>query len=69
MINFKGHRFEKDIILLCVRWYLGYRLSYRYLDEMMEERSMRVDHTNILSGLIARIGYSNLPFKNSATQP
>jgi transposase-like protein len=25
MIDFKGHRFEKDIILLCVRWYYLYR--------------------------------------------
>jgi transposase-like protein len=29
MIDFKGHRVEKDIILLCVRWYLAYPLSYR----------------------------------------
>jgi hypothetical protein len=25
--NFKGHRFEKDIILLCVHWYQAYPLS------------------------------------------
>lgn len=31
MIDFKGQRFEKDIILLCVRWYLAYPLSYRNL--------------------------------------
>ncbi len=47
MIDFKGHRFEKDIILLCVRWYLAYPLSYRNLEEMMEERGVQVDHTNI----------------------
>jgi putative transposase len=47
MIDFKGHRFEKDIILTCVRWYLAYPLSYRNLEEMMEERGVRVDHTNI----------------------
>ena len=29
MIDFKGHRFEQDIILTGVRWYLAYPLSYR----------------------------------------
>ena len=47
MINFKGHRFEKTIILLCVRWYLAYPLSYRNLAEMMEERGVEVDPSNI----------------------
>jgi transposase-like protein len=47
MIDFKGHRFEKDLILLCVRWYLAYPLSYRNLEEMMEERGVAVDHSNI----------------------
>ncbi len=47
MIDFKGHRFEKDFILLCVRWYLAYPLSYRNLEEMMLERGVEVDHSNI----------------------
>ena len=47
MINFKGHRVEKTIILTCVRWYLAYPLSYRNLEEMMEERGVPVDHSNI----------------------
>lgn len=47
MIDFKGHRFEKDIILLCVRWYLAYPLSYRNLETMMEERGVQVDHSNV----------------------
>jgi putative transposase len=47
MIDFKGHRFERDIILLCVRWYLAYPLSYRNLAEMMEERGVEVDPSNI----------------------
>lgn len=44
MIDFKGHRFERDIILLCVRWYLAYPLS---LAEMMAERGVEVDPSNI----------------------
>src|SRR5512143_1059750 len=47
MIDFKGHRFEKDIILLCVRWYLAYPLSYRNLENMMEERGVEVDRSTI----------------------
>jgi transposase-like protein len=47
MIDFKGHRFEKNIILLCLRWYLAYPLSYRNLEEMMRERGVEVDHSNI----------------------
>jgi putative transposase len=47
MIDFSGHRFEKDIILVCVRWYVAYPLSYRNLKEMMAERGVQVDHTNI----------------------
>jgi transposase-like protein len=43
MIDFKGHRFEKEIILICVRWYLAYPLSYRNLEEMMAERGVQVD--------------------------
>jgi len=31
---FKGRHFEQEIIILCVRWYLRYKLSYRDLVEM-----------------------------------
>ncbi len=40
--------FEKGIILLCVRWYLKYPLSYRNLVEMMLERRVLVSHTTIM---------------------
>ena len=44
---FKWRHFEAEIILLCVRWYLRYSLSYRDLEEMMAERGLSVDHTTI----------------------
>jgi IS6 family transposase len=44
---FKWRHFEGQIILLCVRWYLRYCLSYRDLEEMMAERGLAVDHTTI----------------------
>jgi len=39
---FKWRHFEGEIILLCVRWYLRYSLSYRDLEEMMAEREERL---------------------------
>jgi putative transposase len=45
---FKGRHFERDIIVLCVRWYLRYKLSDRALVEMMAERGLPVVHTTIL---------------------
>lgn len=44
---FKWRHFQADIILLCVRWYLRYALSYRDLEELMQERVLQVDHTTI----------------------
>jgi transposase-like protein len=51
-IDFGGHRFEKEIILLNVRWKLAYPLSYRDLEEMMAERGVTVDHTSIYRWVI-----------------
>jgi transposase-like protein len=45
--QFKWRHFQADIILLCVRWYLRYALSYRDLEEMMRERGLQIDHTTI----------------------
>ncbi|OWY63772.1 IS6 family transposase [cyanobacterium TDX16] len=44
---FKWRHFQSDIILLCVRWYLRYPLSYRHLEEMMLERGLTVDHSTV----------------------
>lgn len=45
---FKGRHFEQEIIILCVRWYLRYKLSSRDLVEMMAERGLTMSHTTIL---------------------
>ena len=44
---FRYRHYQAEIILLCVRWYLSYSLSYRDLEEMMAERGLCVDHTSI----------------------
>jgi putative transposase len=38
MLNFKGMLFTIDVILVCIRWYAAYPLSYWNLEEMTEER-------------------------------
>jgi putative transposase len=47
MLNTKGMRFAADVILVCMRWCVAYPLSYRLLEEMMEERGVVVDHPSI----------------------
>lgn len=47
MLEMKGMRFPKEIILLCIRWYAAYPLSYRNLEEMMQERGVYVDHSSV----------------------
>jgi transposase-like protein len=45
---FKGRHFDQEIVALCVRWYLSYKLSYRDLVAMMNERGINLAHTTIL---------------------
>ncbi len=44
---FTGFRFPQEVILLAVRWYLRYGLSYRDLEELLAERGVKVDHVTI----------------------
>lgn len=45
---FKGRHFDREIIVLCIRCYLGYKLSSRDLVQMMAERGIALTHTTIL---------------------
>ena len=49
---YRGRVFDAQIIELCVRWYVTYRLSYRDLVSMMAERGVAVSHTSILRWVI-----------------
>jgi len=44
---FKWRHFAPDIILLCVRWYCRYQLSYRDVEEINRERGLSVDHSTV----------------------
>jgi hypothetical protein len=53
--SFAGFRFPPEVIMLAVRWYLRYGLSYRDVEELLAERGVEVDHVN------------NTPWADSAT--
>jgi transposase-like protein len=36
-----------DVIVLAVRWYLRFGLSYRDVEELLTERGIQVDHVSI----------------------
>ena len=44
-MDFSGRHYPKDLILQAVRWYLRYNLSYRDMEEILEERGVEIDHT------------------------
>ena len=44
---FSGFRFPPEVIILAVRWYLRYGLSYRDLEELLAERGVEVDHVTL----------------------
>ena len=45
---FKGRHFDQEIIILCIRWYLTFKLSSRDLVQIMAERGIALAHTTIL---------------------
>src|SRR5258705_588991 len=45
---FEGRHFDREVIILCVRWYLRFKLSLRDLVEMMAERGLSMPHTTIM---------------------
>src|SRR5258708_36101462 len=45
---FEGRHFDREVIILCVRWYLRFKLSLRDLGEMMAGRGLSMAHTTIM---------------------
>jgi transposase, IS6 family len=48
LMDFKWKHYQPEIIMLCCRWYLKFSLSYRNLEEIMNERGLTTDHTTIM---------------------
>jgi IS6 family transposase len=44
---FAGFRFPSEVIVLAVRWYLRFGLSYRDIEELLAERGVEVDHVTV----------------------
>src|SRR5437588_13037281 len=44
---FKWRQFEPEVILLAVGWYLRFSLSYRDVEELLQERGIAVDHVTL----------------------
>jgi transposase-like protein len=57
-----GFQFPAELIVLAVRWYLRFGLSYRDVEELLAERGIEVDHgaTYRLPAPIFRVGHSGL---------
>ena len=45
--NFAGFRFPPNVIIIAVRWYLRYSLSYRDIEELLAERGITVEHVTV----------------------
>jgi transposase-like protein len=49
---FAGRWFEDEIILLCLRWYFRFKLSYRDLVQILSERGLVISHSTILRWVV-----------------
>ena len=61
---FKWRHYAPDVILLCVRWYCRFQLSYRDIEEMMRERGLEMDHATVF-----RWGQRYAPEINKRVRP
>src|SRR5687767_3419218 len=66
---FRGRHFRDEIIILCVRWYLRYPLSYRNLEEMMAERGLTVDHSTIARWVLGYAPVMNERIRSEMRNP
>ena len=66
---FRGRHFREEIIVLCLRWYLRYPLSYRNLEEMMTERGLSLDHSTIARWVLRYAPVLNERIRSSMRPP
>ena len=69
MISFKWRHFKKDMILMLVRWYLAYSLSYRDVEELALERGLKVDHSTINRWVIEYAPHLEETFRKRHKRP
>ena len=65
MINFKGSHYPKDVIMMSIRWYVSYPLSYHHIEELMEERGIGLDHATVNRWVIKYFAVLEAEFRRS----
>jgi putative transposase len=68
MIDFKGSHFERDVIPWGVRWYVACPMSYRQLEEMMEERGVEVDQSTLNRWVLKYVPLLDKQFRDRKRQ-
>ncbi|MCF6777995.1 IS6 family transposase [Thiotrichales bacterium 19X7-9] len=68
MISFKWRHFNKMIIMLAIRWYLSYSLSYRDVEELLSERGFKVDHTTVYRWVVNYADQLEASFRQKHTK-
>ncbi|MGX5057170.1 IS66 family transposase [Enterobacter asburiae] len=63
MLSFKGRHFPRDLVLMAVRWKLAYSLSYRNIEELLEERGADVDHSTVQKWVVHYAPQLELAFR------
>ncbi len=63
MISFKQRHFKKEMIVMLVRWYEAYALSYRDIEELASEHALKVDHSTINRWVIHYAPQLEEPFR------
>ena len=69
MFSFKQRHFEKEIILMLVRWYVAYALSYRDVEEFALERGLKIDHSTINRWVIRYSPQLEMAFRKKYKRP
>ncbi len=46
-MDFSGKQFPQEVIIMAVRWYLAYALSYRNIEELIKEWNIGLDHSSV----------------------
>jgi transposase-like protein len=72
-MDFSGKQYPKEVIVMTVRWYLAYPLSYRHVEELAKERGIMLDHATVQrwvaeygSAILAKVKkYTNRSFTDS----
>ncbi len=64
-MNFKGSHFPKDVILMSMRWYIAYPLSYRHVEELLSERGLSVDHATVNRWVVKHSPTLESKFRNT----